>query len=96
MHTNKWVSKRESEHSKGEWVYKREGGNSNSNRASAIRNTGVIVPTTVAASVAARTTTVVTAGMTMAVTVGTVAAAVGAGTVAVGMPEWGQQEQQQK
>ena len=36
MHINKWVSKRESEHTRGEWAHEREGGNSNSNRASTI------------------------------------------------------------
>ena len=36
MHINEQVSKRESEHMRGEWAHKREGGNSNSNRARAI------------------------------------------------------------
>ena len=36
MHINEQVSKRESEHMRGEWAHKRAGGNSNSNRASTI------------------------------------------------------------
>ena len=61
-----------------EWVHERDGGNSNSNRASAIGSTGAEVPTIVTTA-AGMVAVLVTARTAMVVTVGTAAGVVGVG-----------------